>query len=85
MVINDIKIGNPIEPWRNKYVLHVETMHGDADLETVQTSVFEDIKEAMEYWGIISVYFDLEFDKSYIRRDEMEDKLMTAIDVRGKN
>jgi len=82
MIIKNIKIGKPkeLKPPKDKFIIHVETMHGDADLSKVDKFELKDIQEAIEYWNIISVFFDIGLDK----RNRDDDELMNAIEDRGK-
>jgi hypothetical protein len=63
-MIENIKIGSikKIKNPKNKYRIYSYVMYGDADLYQIN-SIDVDLEEALLFWNLISVYFELGLDK----------------------
>lgn len=84
-MIKNIKIGKikAIKNPKNKFVLHLKTEHGDADHDEIQTFTW-DREVAIKYWNLLSVYFDNGFNGMWVGGVEIEEKIKSVVEDRGR-
>jgi hypothetical protein len=82
-MIDDIKVSKEkIKHPKNKFVLHLKMMHGDADHYTTEDIIL-DRNKAIEEWNMLSVLFDLVSEWDYLCEFDIIDRLKNSEQLQG--